>query len=112
MPAPKRRPHMTDARQLEGCRPHDRPGEQARHSGSRTHSRLASGCVCRRFGELPPEDHLDYLKATDRQFDVQERLNTPDGQWMVGLLRDGMAALVSALAVVTEIAEEAEQPMQ
>jgi hypothetical protein len=40
-------------------------------------------------------------------------LKTPEGERLVGLLKDGMAALVGSLATVTEeIGEEAERPMQ
>lgn len=63
---------------------------------------LQAAAYARRFGELPIEDHADYMRATEREFDAEELLRTSDGARLVGLLRDGMTALVGVLAIVTE----------
>ena len=72
---------------------------------------LQSAAYARKFGDLPLEDHYEYLKATER--DMARAVAGEDGGKMVGLLRDGAVALVGVLAVVAEgIGPEADKPMQ
>ena len=61
---------------------------------------LQSAVYARRFGELPLEDHLDYLQAQtgDRLHD----LDSPEAERLLALLRDGTIALVGVLSVVAE----------
>jgi hypothetical protein len=74
---------------------------------------LHAAAYARRFGDLPAQDQLDYFSARAGEFDAEQLLKTPDGERLVGLLKDGMAALVGVLATMTEgIGEEAERPMQ
>jgi hypothetical protein len=74
---------------------------------------LQAAAYARRFGELPVEDHADYLKATEREFEVSELLGTSEGERLLKLLRDGRVAFVGVLAVVTEgISEESKVSMQ
>lgn len=63
---------------------------------------LQAAVYARRFGELPPGDHADYMRATERAFDAAKLLGTIEGQRLLELLRDGMAALVGVLATVTD----------
>ena len=72
---------------------------------------LQSAAYARKFGDLPVEDHLAYLKATNT--DLVRAIAGDDGGKTIGVLRDGAIALVGVLAVVAEgIGREADHPMQ
>jgi hypothetical protein len=73
---------------------------------------LQSAAYARRFGELPIEDHAEYLRATEREFAAEKLLGTPEGARLVGLLRDGMAALVGVMATHSETGDESDHPVQ
>jgi hypothetical protein len=74
---------------------------------------LQAAAYARRYGDLPLEDQLDYFNARAGEFDAEQLLKTPEGERLVGVLKDGMAALVGVLATVAEeIGEEPEMPMQ
>src|SRR4249920_3424548 len=61
---------------------------------------LQVAIYARRFGELPPGDHADYMKATERSFDGAKLLGTIEGHRLLELLTDGLAALTEVLAIV------------
>jgi len=71
---------------------------------------LQAAAYTRKFGDLPLEDPLAYLKATNA--DAARFMVGENGGKMVGVLRDGAVALVRVFSVVTEgIGPEAHKPV-
>jgi hypothetical protein len=62
---------------------------------------LQSAAYAQKFADLPLDDHLGYLKATDTE--LARAIVGDDGGKTVGVLRDGAVALVGVLAVVAEV---------
>ena len=72
---------------------------------------LQSAAYARKFGDLPVEDHLAYLRATNA--DAARFVAGEDGGKTLGVPRDGAVALVGVLGVVTEgIGPKSDNPMQ
>jgi hypothetical protein len=65
---------------------------------------LQAAAYARRVGELPIEDHLDDFRA--QQTRSWDALQSPEGERLIGLLKDGTVALIGVLSVVSEATNE------